>query len=158
MTTKINAILFAFMALTRFSLCGDFWTQLPTYFWPPQSVVMVGHSLHMSRAGRAEGEVYFETSGGEPRRFKDNLFQEWQWGDVPARISKFITSYAPGTVHVAYISPDGSRASLGHFPRSDSLGYALAGIAWAAGSLVWIRRRRADIRDSNRKLYRTNRQ
>ena len=158
MIVKINAILFAFVALTRISLCNDFWTQLPTYFWHSQSVVMVGHSLHLSRAGRVVGEVYFETSEGKPRRFKDELFQEWQWGDGPARISQFITSYAPGTVHLAYISSDGSRASLGHFPRSDSLVSGLAAICWAATSLMWIRRWRADIRDSNRKLYRTDRQ
>jgi hypothetical protein len=120
--TKINAFLFGALALMHLSISGDFWTQLHTYFWQAQKVVVTGHSLRDSlRRNGPMGDVTFETVGDQPRRFTDQLSERYDYGDVAAKTSEFIARYAPGTTHVAYVSPDFTRASLGHFPRSYSL-------------------------------------
>ena len=145
MITKINAFLFGALAVMHLSISGDFWRQLPTYFWQSQSVIVTGHSLRDSlRRNGPMGEVTFETVGDQPRRFTDHLDERYDCGDGAAKTSEFIARYAPGTTHVAYVSPDFTRASLGHFPRSYSLRFALSGTTFAIGSILMFWRWRAD--------------
>ena len=146
MITKVNAILFGCLALVYLSLSGDFWRQLPTYFWTSESVVITGHTLQMSPAGNGPmGEVTFVTSDGQPRRFTDRLSRRYDFGDVHARTAEFIEAHAPGTEHLAFISPDYSRASLGHFPRSYSPWFAILGCVCALNGLLTILRWRKDF-------------
>lgn len=139
--------MFGGLALMHLSISGDFWTQLPTFFWRAASVVVTGHTLQMSSTEKGPmGKVTFETSGAEPRRFTDHVSQRFVWGDVSAQTQDFIAKHAPGSVHVAYLSPDLSKASLGHFPRSYSPWFAMIGIAEAVFCLLAIWRWRAEIR------------
>ncbi len=132
MITKINAIIFGLLALLNLSLSGDFWSQLMTFTWRSESVVMVSHSLRMGSAGNGPiGDVTFRTLLPPEHTFSHYLSQRYDTGDVQQQTSDFISSYAPGTTHTAFISPDFHRASVGHFPRSYALRFGLMGILFA---------------------------
>lgn len=136
MITRFFTILSGCVAAACITIASDFWSQLVTFFWESKTVVVTENKLH-TRLGETYpvGEVIFQTTHGQPRTFSDRLSQKFEIGDVSAKVAAFIASYAPGTTHVAYLAPDGSRASLGHFPREYSLVFGLCGIAH---SIVFI--------------------
>lgn len=129
MNARFFTILSGCLAVGCIVIAGDFWSQLATYFWKSETVVVTANALHSKLVkNQPMGEVTFQTIHGQPRTFSDHLSQKFEIGDVSAKTAAFIASYAPGTIHTAYIAPDGSRASLGHFPRAYSLVFGLCGI------------------------------
>jgi hypothetical protein len=143
MIAKLNRLffilIFGSLGIMHLSMSGDFWTQLPTYFWPSEKVTVIGHSLRMNPSGNGPmGDVTFRTLASEHRSYTDRLSQKYDSGDLPARTAQFIEMYAPGTTHIAFFSPDGQRASLGHFPRSYSLSFAISGSIFALCSTAML--------------------
>lgn len=116
------------VAAVFFFISGDFWSQFSTFFWQAEPVVVTANSLHTRLVeNKPMGTVTFEATRGQPRTFSDYLSKGFMI-DPSAKTAAFIASYAPGTTHIAYIAPDGSRASLGHFPREHSLLFGVLAI------------------------------
>jgi hypothetical protein len=117
------------LALFYLSSSSDFWKQLRTYSWESCSVKITTSSLRIVADNRPYGEVTFEAIGDPAGHgYSDHLSARFDGEDAQAETAAFIERYAPGSQHVAFLSPDKSTASLGHFPRSYSKQFAILGL------------------------------
>ncbi len=138
------AIPAAILGLVQLSHSSDFWRQLRTLGWIPVQVTVVSHVLEPKSMGYADagtfGQIRFQASGASSGQvWTDEVFQRFDYDRGASRTKAYIDALAPGTVHTAYQSPDGTQASFGHFPRSYGWGFALSGFAWLAFAVaVWV--------------------
>lgn len=135
---KINTVLFALLAYFYLSSSADFWRQLRTFAWDGRTVTVVSNSLKMAPEGNGlRGEVIFQIKGDAAERFfSDHLSQRFDLGDAHAKTAAFIERYDPGSEHLAFISPDGTRGSLGRFPRSYSVQFATGGLLFLLAAVL----------------------
>lgn len=145
---KINTVLFALLAYFYLSSSADFWRQLRTFAWESRTATVMSSSLEMGPSGNGpRGEVSFQIRGDATGRgFSDHLSQRFDWGDVRAKTAAFVERYAPGSEHLAFISPDGTRASLGRFPRSYSVRFASLGLLFLLAAVGFALRWRSERR------------
>ena len=145
--SKYVAILPAIMGCLYLSNTHDFWRQLRTYTWRPESVVIDRNTLKAERMGFWDGgtmgEVQFKFDRAESdRRLTDHVSQRFDFDRSTTKTTAYISALAPGTRHTAYVSPDSSEVSLGHFPRSYGRDFAFAGAAsLLLAAVVWWRGR-----------------
>ena len=107
------------MALIFLSMSGDFWAQLPTFFWKSVPVTITASEMGLNaRADGADGRVTFRyTADSVEHSAKDSVVERYSWGNVKQKGIDCAAAYQPGKTVIAYLSPDHSRISLGHFPR-----------------------------------------
>ena len=135
----LNVIVFGLLGFAHLRSSADFWRQLPTFLWERAEIEVISNELADSpRHNGPMGTVHFKIVGREASLiYSDHLSERYDFGDVPAKTAAFIARFAPGTVHTGYVAPDGSRVSVGHFPRSYSYESFLSGALFSVLALIW---------------------
>ncbi len=138
----LQFIVFGLYGLLQLRLSGDFLAQLPTLFWEDVRVVVVSHEIHdrpVSSEARPMGKVSFKIVGDNlSKTYSDEVSERFDFGDVTAKMAKYIAGYAEGTEHLAYRAPDHSRLSLGHFPRWHGFSFFICGSVSIISAALWF--------------------
>ncbi len=145
----LTAVLSGLLAPYYLSMSGDFWRQIPTFFWEQTEVVITKNAVEVDSSHRVSmGKVFFQIVGqSQSVTYSDDLWTRYDFGDVPKKTAGFVAQFAPGTVHNGFISPDRSRVSLGHFPREYGHSFLLAGMLASLTSIISLIRWRRICRD-----------